>query len=250
MSRLLRTCYGNIAMKSINVIKLKCIITRIVTVVMLSGLAACAESTLDEELLDTEPALVFPADFFTQGYTESYSVTGSSDTGSQFSGTYEVSTEDENVFNGVAAIPVVRTLAYSAVINGQVTSPYSVTLTEYFTVTEPRQYLGSEHESGLVMTSIDQPVDIPGLVTPGTFGFIGTYIGSDSSQEDLSWSAEKVGDQYLISFSSLFTDSSGGVLSDETQSFLIDIDGHRKAWEFTSFLSNQNVTLTFTGVRL
>jgi hypothetical protein len=250
MSRLLRTCYGNIAMKNINVIKLKCIITRIVTVVMLSGLAACAESTLDEELLDTEPALVFPADFFTQGYTESYSVTGSSDTGLQYSGTYEVKTGAETVFNGVPSIPVTRTLEYSTILNGQVTSPVSIVLTEYFTADEPRQYLGSEHESGLVTIAIDQPVEIPEFATPGNFGSIGTYIGSDSSYESLSWSAAMSGDQYLISFTSLLTDSSGGMISDETQSFLIDIDGVRKAWEFTSILSNRNMTLTFTGIRI
>jgi hypothetical protein len=231
---------------------------------MLSGLAACAQTTEDTAAADTvaadtvatdtasTPVNVFPARFFEPGYTESYVITGSDQEARVYSGTFELATSEETIFNGVPAIPVSSTLSYSRPINGVVVPPMIIVLTEYFSATTPRKYLGSvNNDTAVIMTPVTVPVEIPEVVNAEGSGKVGDLTGTDTSAESISWSINKLDNNiYQLSYFSEVTNSAGDIINSEAQTFNIDATGERQAWAFDSVLPGGGIAFSFTGTRI
>lgn len=222
-------------------------------IVMLSGLAACAQTIEDTVATETaSPAVnIFPASFFEPGYTESYVITGSDQAARVYSGTFELATSEQTIFNGEPAIPVSSTLTYSRPINGQTVSPITFVSTEYFSVSIPRKYLGSENNKAVIMTPVSPPAEIPEIVNAEGSGKVGEFVGTDASAESISWSMIKLDeDSFQISYFSEVTDSAGEIVNSEAQTFTVDATGERHAWAFDAVMPGDGITFSFSGTRI
>jgi hypothetical protein len=227
---------------------------RLLGIVMLLGLAACAQTTEDTVTADAESfsVNVYPAGFFAAGYTENYVITGTDQEDRVYTGTFELATSEETVFNGEPAVPVSSTLSYSRPINGIVVSPKTFVLTEYFSTSIPHKYLGSENDdTAVIMTPVVPPVEIPAVVNAEGSGKVGDFIGTDTSAESINWSLNKIDDNdFQMSYFSEVTNGAGEIINSEAQTFDIDATGERHAWAFDAVLPADGVTFSFSGTRI
>jgi hypothetical protein len=227
---------------------------RLLGIVMLLGLAACAQTTEDTVSTETADTFVsiFPANFFEAGYTENYVITGSDQEGRIYTGTFELATSNVTMFNGEPAVPIGSTLTYSRPINGVAVSPKISVLTEYFSVSIPRKYLGSDkNDTAVIMTPVALPVEIPEVVNAEGSGKVGEFVGTDVSAESISWAINKLGDDlFQISYFSEVTNSAGEIINSEAQTFNIDATGERHAWALDAVMPGDGVSFSFSGTRI
>ncbi len=198
-----------------------------------------------------EKVTMFPTGYFDPGYTENYVITGTDDSGHQYTGTYEVLTGVSDVFYGVPAIPVASTLSYTTIINGVQVSPIIIILTQYYSADLPRQYLGNvNNKTSLVLTLQGATSDIPAVVTSNSSGSLANLIGSDSSLETIDWSVSPaVNNTYNLVYAYNDTDSAGGLINNEIHTFVVNADGKRLSWKMVSEIPSLNSTLWFSGDR-
>jgi hypothetical protein len=221
---------------------------------MLSGLAACAQTTEDTVAADTASTAVnvFPAGYFEPGYTESYDISGTDQEDRVYTGTFELATADETIFNGETAVPVTSTLSYSRPVDGIAVPQMTFVITEYFSNSTPRKYLGSvNNDTAVIMTPVTTPAEIPAVVNADGSGVVGDFIGTDSSAESISWSVNKIdNDVFQLSYFSEVTNSAGEIINSEAQTFSINAAGERQSWAFDAVLSGKAMTFSFTGSRI
>lgn len=259
MQQCLQPREGIVAMKS----QMKKSVRAVINTAYVIGLAvllmSCAQTTsetdsqgVDDQQLGTSSVNVFPDGFFSAGYVEKYSITGIDDRGTDYTGTFLTTTGAEEVFNGVSAVPVISTLSYTTVINGVQVPPITIVLTEYFSTSIPRQYLGSVNAStSLILNAQDPVVYIPEAVVPDASGDVVSSIGSDSSIEDIDWFMQGNADgTYDLSFVYNHTDSAGGLINHEVHTYVLNESGDRLSWSLTAQISSLNNTLRFSGIRI
>jgi len=222
------------------------------------ALSSCADSTgtINESTAINngqlpEKVVIFPTGFFDAGYKESYVVTGSDDFGRKYTGSYEVLTGAKDVFNGVDVIPVDSTLSYTTTINGVQTTPITIVLTQYYSATTPRQYIGNVNSNtSLVSTLLGAATDIPSLVTNNSSGQVARLVASDSSIETIDWSvSSNANGDYDLAYSYNDTDSAGGLITNEINTFVVNANGRRLSWTMTSEIPSLSNTLRFSGSR-
>lgn len=258
MQQYLQPYEGIVAMISQTVSPIKIFINTVCVVAVTVLLVSCAESVTEAgqgagtEQLPTTSVEVFPDGFFSAGYTENYAVTGIDDKGTEYAGTFKLTTGDEEVFNGIDAVPVISELSYAAVINGMTVTPITIVLTEYFSVSLPRQYLGSINAYTALILTAQGPVNyIPETVVPDSSGIMASSVGSDSSQEDIDWFIQdNAGDSYILSFVLNHTDGAGGLINREVHTYTINETGDRLSWSLTAQVSSLSNTLRFSGTRI
>lgn len=195
---------------------------------------------------------IFPKGFYDSGYVENYKVVGTDDYGRVYSGTYEVRTGDKTVFNGVNAIPVVSVLSYSTIIDNVQLPPIVIALTQYFSFETPRQYLGNVNDAtSIVLTLQGQASSIAESVVSNSSGQLASLVGSNSSLETISWSVVPGNSNtYNLIFDFNDTDSAGGLINQEVQTFEISPAGERLSWSMVSVIPSLNNTLRFSGSRI
>ena len=195
---------------------------------------------------------VFPAGYFDAGYVESYLITGTDDYGRKYTGSYEIRTDVNDIFNGVEATPVVSTLSYTTMINNVQMPPIVIVLRQYYSVSSPRQYLGSVNENtSLILTLRDLAVDAPAAVISNASGKLADLTASNAGFETIEWSVvSNDSDTYNLVFDFSDTDSAGGLLNREVQTFVISSTGERQAWSMVSEIPSLNNTLRFSGNRI
>lgn len=208
-------------------------------------------SDINNEQLIAKVSL-FPAAYFNAGYVENYAIAGTDDYGRQYAGSYQVRTADKSVFNGVEAIPVVSTLSYSTTIDNVQLAPMVIVLTQYFSVTTPRQYLGNVNDNtAIILTLQGQASDITESVISSSSGTLASLVGSNASIETINWSvfSNNTGSYDLV-FKFNDTDSAGGLINEEFQTFVISPTGERLSWSMMSIIPSLNNTLRFSGNRI
>jgi len=210
-----------------------------------------ASSDINSEQLIAKVAM-FPTGYFKSGYVENYVITGTDDFGRKYTGTYEIRTAAKDVFNGVEAVPVVSILSYTTTINNVQAPSVVIALTQYYSATSPRQYLGNMNDNtSLILTLQDQAVDIPSAVINSSSGMLANLIASNASFETINWSINSnASNTYNLVFDFSDTDSAGGLLNKEVQSFVISSTGERRSWSMVSKIPSLNNTLRFSGRRI
>ena len=115
----------------------------------------------------------FPAGYFSAGYQESFTLTGSDTNGGKYTGTYLVKTESSTTFNGEQAIPVTGLLSLT---NTTTKATITETGADYYSVdATDRILLGSENttygdtSTGSSLSALPQTAEI------GNFGELGAY---------------------------------------------------------------------------
>lgn len=194
----------------------------------------------------------FPSGYFDSGYVENYVITGTDDYGREYTGSYQIKTGVKDVFNGMESVPVVSTLSYTTTINNVQLPPIVVVLTQYYSVTSPRQYLGNVNNStSLILTQQGLAADLPVSVISGSSGQVADLVASNASFEMINWSVlPNDSNTYNLVFDFNDTDSAGGLLNKETQEFVVSSTGERRSWSMVSAIPSLNNTLRFSGNRI
>ena len=95
---------------------------------------------------------LFPAGFFSSGYTKTYQLNGSDTVGDTFAGTFTETTQAQGLFNGQPAIPVQGTLRLT---NTQTNASVTETGTDYYSIDPANlMYLGFTESAGAVSKAV------------------------------------------------------------------------------------------------
>lgn len=119
---------------------------------------------------------LFPSGHFSNGYTETYQLSGSDTAGGTYTATLSETTQAQTIFNGQPAIPVQLIIEVKDAKTG--TSIVSRTSTGYFSTDNgSRMYLGYVDSTGAAFTGAPISV-IPQSATIGFSGALGSYTSS------------------------------------------------------------------------
>lgn len=210
-------------------------------------LTGCVDS--GERFNPTDPDTVFtlfPSDYFTIGYRETYDLSGFDNNAITQLGVFSVEPRPQLIFNGELSIPVLITFQVTDTLSGS----FSITTnTEYFS-TDPndRRNLGFTNTLTGIPPLSAPPAAIPAAAKIGDSGAIGTYIDVLGNETIKSWQLADGGDgRARLVFFSTERDSFGFRLSSIEERYLIEQNGERISVSLRFFNANSILTLSLSG---
>lgn len=189
---------------------------------------------------------LFPSEFLTEGYSESYTLTGSDTEGGTQTGTFNIETRAQTTYLNAPAIPTDGTLNITNTETGAFIASVGA---EYYSIDlNDLHYLGFSSTTFGTVTASATTTAIPLTAKIGEFGTVGTYIDSAGDKEVISWQLIDGGNgkAKFVSTNTEFDQFDTLALTTET-SYLIDENGNRYSVEFRAFYYDINVTLTLSG---
>lgn len=192
------------------------------------------------------PFQLFPTGYFSNGYTETYQLSGSDNVGDTFTGTLTSTTQAQTTYASQAAIPVQSVIT---ITNTQNQASFTDTGNEYYS-TDPANlmYFGYT-DAGDVFTYASLNV-IPQTAMIGASGDYGTYTGSGTAtgyNDTISWKLTNANNglaNVVVTDSTFF----GSTLdSSTTFTYVIDQQGNRQRVTVAIYDVNSGVTITLTG---
>ncbi len=197
----------------------------------------------------TNPTTVFslfPSGYFSVGYSESYTLTGTDTAGGVFTGSYLIQTQTQSTFNGVPAIPFDVSLQLNNTASGAFVSAIG---TGYYSTnaTNPEN-LGFTNTTFGTTTVSATTTALPTTASIGSFGSIGTYTDSAGDADVDTWRLDDGGNgnAKLVIFTTT-TDQFGTVTSTSEESYLINSSGNRISIEFRLFDTSSGITISLSG---
>jgi hypothetical protein len=190
----------------------------------------------------------FPSSYFTAGYKESYSLTGSDTAGGTYVGKWLKQTKSQTIFDGMPAIPQDNLVELT---NTQTNAFASVFGVSYFsTDLNDRRSLGSESLSDGVISYATSTQTLPLIANIGDFGLVGNYSNSDGTTTSVTWRLENAGNgrAFLFIVENQYYQFGGHELTEEHR-FLIAPDGTRLSVTIKVILTADNETMTLFGNR-
>ena len=175
----------------------------IVTIFSLSGCGGGGSSTTP-----TDPNTVFslfPSAYFTLGYSESYTLTGTDTGGGVFTGSYSIQTQSQSTFNGNPAIPFAVSLQLNNTASGAFVTAIG---TGYYSTTISNLHnLGFTNTTFGTTTVSASTTALPTTATIGNFGSVGTYTDSAGDTDVDTWRLDDGGNgNAKLVFSTTTTD--------------------------------------------
>jgi hypothetical protein len=193
------------------------------------------------------PFQIFPDGYFTEGYTETYQLTGSDNAGGTYEGSLSIETQNQELFDGVSAIPVMFSLEYT---NTQDNGVSGINNIVYYTTDQADRRIIGERlvDNGVTLTAISTDI-LPETATIGDVGAIGDYSVSYGVTSDATWQLNNAnnGQAYLFINWNIYTFVPGNIDTSEQQQYLIDQDGTRLAVLLKISNVTYSTTLTFSG---
>jgi len=194
------------------------------------------------------PFQLFPTSYFSNGYTETYQLTGSDNVGDTFTATWTQTTQAQTTYNGQSAIPVQHVLALT---NTQTHATITVTGTDYYS-TDPASlmYYGWTDTLNDAFTPISLNI-IPQSATIGTsaINLVGTYAGSGAAAgetETDTWQLTNANNG-LANFIMVSSTYSGSTFEEtDTTTYVIDQQGNRQSVT-VNILDNTGLNITLSG---
>jgi hypothetical protein len=195
----------------------------------------------------TIPFNLFPAGYFTNGYTKTFHLTGSDTQGGTYTGTITETTQAQSVYNAQPVIPVQTLLNLT---NTKTNAFVTATGYEYFsTDINNLMSLGSTDSIGDIYTAISLNV-VPKTAMIGASGAVGTYSGSGTAAGEtvtLTWQLTNAnnGLANLIVTNSTYI---GATLdSSEKHTTVIDQQGNSQTTTIEIYYASSGVTITLYG---
>lgn len=186
---------------------------------------------------------LFPAGFFSNGYTETYQLSGSDTDGGTYTATLSTTTQAQTTFNGQPAIPVQSLVKITNTQAG-----VSVTGTGvgyYSTGSASRMYLGfTDNTTSTTYAPVSSNV-MPQSAKIGESGVVGTYSGG-SETDQITWQLMNANNGLVNLVENNTTTISGILQSSEEYSFVIDPQGNRKSLTVKIYYAD-DITVTLSG---
>ena len=128
---------------------------------------------------------LFPAGYFSPGYSESYTLSGTDTNGRRYTASQSRETQSPSTFNAVAAIPVEIFSRLEETASGSVAVAIG---TEYYStnVANP-DYLGSINTTDGITLLASTTTAYPETATIGDFGAVGTYTDNVGETDAIAW---------------------------------------------------------------
>jgi len=196
----------------------------------------------------TDPATVFqlfPSGYFTAGYTETTSYTGSDTLGGTYTAIFSIQTQPQSTFLGVPAIPILGQLQMTNTSTGAFASVIS---TSYYTpLATDRHYLGYSNSAGTTTVS-STTTAIPETAKIGNFGVIGTYTDNAGDVDVQSWRIDDGGNGNAdVVQLSTETDQFGSPITSSTSISKTDVNGNTLSYKLIIFYFASGETLTLVS---
>lgn len=209
---------------------------------------ACSESAT--EPTPTEPTYqLFPNGYFSTGFREEYTLTGSSSNGETHSGNLFILAQASETFNGVAVASILTQSSWTDVSTGAMHS--SAGEDKWTLDNNDRRRLAVENPLSGQIFLATTPQTIPTTAKIGESGSFGTYTDQNGNSEVLTWRLESAGNnQAKFTIASRVSDSSGAAFSENDSSFIVGEDGTRSSMTIRFLLVPLGITTNWTGTRL
>ena len=213
--------------------------------VSLSFLTACGGGGSST----TAPNIVFslyPTNYLSAGYSESYSLTGTDTAGGTHQGNLSTQTQAQTVFNSQAAIPRSLLLSWT---NTQTSAFISIPVTAYSSTSlSSFRDFGSFNPSSGVTTVTANTTIIPQTAQIGDFGNIGTYTDSAGASQTVTWQLTDAGsgNANLVTMSGV-RDQFGTIIGNTETTTRIDANGNRLSISMRIYIVATGIALTLSG---
>jgi len=212
-------------------------------------ISACGGGGGGSSSTPTDPATVFslfPSGYFSTGYSESYTLTGTDTAGGVFTGSYSIQTQAQSTFNGVPAIPFAVSLQLNNTASGAFVS--AIGTGYYSTNTASPENLGFTNTTFGTTTVSATTTALPTTATIGSFGSIGTYVDSAGDTDVDTWRLDDGGNgNAKLVISTTTTDQFGTVTSTSEESYIINSNGNRVSIAFRLFDTSSGITISLSG---
>lgn len=204
--------------------------------------AGCGGSNTQEDV-GAEFSL-FPVDYFSPGFSESYSLSGSDTQNQTYSGKISFQTQVETSYNGTSAVPVLQTLELT---NNQTGASSTTTGTDYYSVDDSTVTLLG-FSTADVSTASATPGAVPVTASIGEFGATGSYIDNAGNTRVSTWRLNNAGNGRATLFStSVTTDQEGNVVDTTDLTQVIDSGGVRYSAELRISYIESGISLVLIG---
>lgn len=196
----------------------------------------------------TETPLVFsafPPGYFDGNYSASYTLTGSSSDGENYTAIWEIVSGADTTFNSNPVKTIEKTLtttniATNAVVVGAVHSTYFSTDINNLIV----EGTGSQ---GVIYIPTSTAI-IPLTGSIGDSGIVGSYTGSDGSSSSSTWAIEDgFNGKAKLVITEVFKDGSSALYLTQVQKWLISKNGTISGVEAIVTYHQTNRIVTWTG---
>jgi hypothetical protein len=189
---------------------------------------------------------LFPDGYFTAGYQESYTLTGSDTSGGKFKASNSSQTGSSIVVDGEQVVPIMSHYELTETVTNVSVSGLQ---TSYYT-DDPnnRLYLGYDDESlGISSTAISTTA-IPQTAKVGDFGKVGTYKNTDGETEVMTWQLTDANNGLAnLIFSTTYQDQDGNLASSEEDTSVIDQNGNTRSFTVRVYTADDGVTMTLSS---
>ena len=185
---------------------------------------------------------LFEAGSFTDGFKETWNVTGTDTAGGVWSGVIDEETQAELTFNSQPAIPILTLVQLTNSSSGGSIDDLSADF--WSTSASDRRYLGS---IGLFSsaTASATTTAIPETAKIGDSGAVGTYVDNAGIVEVISWRLDDGGNgQAKVVQLVTEKDQAGILVSSSTTTTLIDTSGNAISKTLEIYTADTGVTLT------
>src|SRR3989344_963773 len=187
---------------------------------------------------------LFPAGFFSSGYTETYQLSGSDTVGGTYTATLSATTQSQTTFNGQPAIPVQSLVKITNTQTGAFVTGTSIGY--HSTDSGSRMYLGfTDNTTNTTYTAVSLNV-IPQSAKIGDSGVVGTYSGGGETDQ-ISWQLTNANSGLANLVTNNTTTISGNLQWSEEHSYVIDQSGNRKSLTVKIYYADSGITITLSG---
>ena len=229
---------------------MKIIIKMALVFILVSTLVACGGETNENNITNpTDPNTVFqlfPSGHFSNGYSETYILSGSDTAGGTQTGSFSIQTQSQSIFNGEAAIPFAVILQITNTQTGAFGSASGYGY--YSTNQNDLRDLGYESTTTGEMTVSATTTAIPLTGRINDFGDAGIYIDSTGERDVDTWQLSDGGDgRAKLTFYTTTTDQFGVTQSTSEETYLINPNGTRISIDFRIYYTSSGITLTLSG---
>jgi hypothetical protein len=199
----------------------------------------------------TDPDVLFatfPSGYFTDGFREAYSFTGTDTAGGTYKADMSIQTGAQTTFNGTPAIPI---SAISNLTNTQTQAFITETIRIYYSTNiNDLRFLGSEDlTSGVVSTAVSTTA-IPKTARIGEFGNVGTYTNSAGDTDVETWQiSDGLNGLAFFAFFTSTTNQSGNFDSTSEEKYLIAENGDHLSLDFRFFDESSGHTIKLIGTK-
>jgi len=214
--------------------------------VSILAFSGCDSNESDEAPEDSYQ--LFPSGYFSEGFREEYTLSGTSPSGLMLEGTHLELTGEQQSFGGEEVSPIRIQNDWS---DTQTSEQFSnASFSYYSTDAENRRLVGSEDIIAGIISNSDAATRIPVSAGIGESGMVGSYLDTAGGAITLTWRLEEADGEFArLVWDSQVRDGQGNLAVEGYTAYIIDQNGARQSIELLFDVKLLNDPVTWVGVK-